>query len=101
MPFVAILYILLREVEGHTFFSDRWGATPQSGVTGRFDWWRPRCQFMFSMFWSSVGSVVAGAVVCHVFVSRLRVPQEPVLPTESPPGTQGGAAILVTGGCAE
>ena len=60
------------------------------------------------MFWSSVGSIVAGGVVCHNFVSRLFVLWEPwdlqllvesvVFPTKSPPGDQWGAAILVTGG---
>ena len=53
-----------------------------------------------------------GGVACHAFVSRLLVPQEPcdhwllvesvVLPTEFPPGAQGGAAIAVTrGGAAQ
>ena len=60
------------------------------------------------MFWSSVVPVVAGGVVCHPCVSRIIVLREPcdrrllvesvVFPTESPPGAQGGAEILVTGG---
>ena len=72
------------------------------------DWWFPPCQFMVLMFWSSVVPVVAGGVVCHNFVSQILVPQEPcdsrilvesvVFPTEFPPGAQGGAIILVTGG---
>ena len=55
------------------------------------------------MFWSSVVPVVAGGVVCHAFVLRLLVPQEPcdrrllvkrvVFPTEFPTGAQGGDAI--------
>ena len=63
---------------------------------------------MVPMFWSSVGSVVAGGVVCHALVLQILVPREPwdfrllaesvVLPTEPPPGAQGGALILVTGG---
>ena len=49
-------------------------------------------------------------MVCHVLVSRLHVTWVPwdlwllvesvVFPTEPPPGSQGGAAILVTGGWA-
>ena len=110
MPLIAIPATLLREVEGHAIFSNWWGATPRSGVTGRFDWWHPPCQFITSRFWLGVGVGVGGGVVCHVLVSRLRVTQVPwdfwllvesvVFPTEPPPGPQGGAAILVTGGWA-
>ena len=90
------------------FFCDYWGATPRSDVDGRFDRWRPPCQLTTLMFGSGVLEGVGGGVVCHVFVSRLRVPQVPwdllllvervLLPTEPPPGAQWGAAILVTGG---
>ena len=108
MPLVAVPETLLREVEGHTFFSNCWGATPRFGITKRLDWWRPPCQFIVLMFWSSVAPVVAGGVVCHAFVSWLLVPREPcdcrllvesvVFPTEFPPDEQGGAAVSVTGG---
>ena len=50
--------------------------------------------------------MVAGGVVCQVFVSWLLVPREPcerrllvdsvVFPTDPLPGVQGGAAISVT-----
>ena len=62
------------------------------------------------MFGLGVLDGVGGGMVCHVFVSRLRVPRVPwdllilvesvVLPTEPPPGAQWGAAISVTGGWA-
>ena len=110
MPLVAIPATLLREMEGHAIFSDWWGATPWSGIAGRFDWLFPPCQLITSRFWLGVGAGVGGGVVCHVFVSRLRVPRVPwdfrllvesvVFPTEHPPVAQGGAAILVTGGWA-
>ena len=61
-----------------------------------------------SMFCLSVVPVVAVGVAYHAFVSRLLVYQEPcdrrllvesvVFPTEPPPGTQGWAEILLTGG---
>ena len=51
--------------------------------------------------------VAAGGVVCHGFESLLLVSQEPcdrrllvervVLPTDPPPGVQGGADISATG----
>ena len=107
MPLVAVPATLLREVEGHTFFSIWWGATPRYSVIGHLDWWRPPCQLVVSMFWSSVVPVVISGVACHAFVSRLLVPREPfdlrllvesvVLPTEFPPGAQGGSEISVTG----
>ena len=107
MPLVAILVTLLREVEGHAIVPERGWATPRSGVTGHFDWWRPPRQLMISRFWSGVEAGVGGGVVCHIFVSRLRVPQVPwdcrflvesvVFLTDPPTGAQGGAAILVTG----
>ena len=63
---------------------------------------------MVSMFWSIVGFIVVGGVVCHALVSQLLVLREPwdirllvesvVFPTDPPPGSQGGAAISVTGG---
>ena len=53
------------------FFFNCWGDTPQSGVDGRFDRWRPPCQLMTSMFGSVVPDGVDGGVVCHVFMSRL------------------------------
>ena len=37
MPLVAIPETLLREVEGQIFFSDRWGSTQWSGITGHFE----------------------------------------------------------------
>ena len=53
---------------------------------------------------------MGGGGVCHVFVSRLHVPQVPwerrllverlLFPTNPPPGAQGGATILVSGGWA-
>ena len=53
---------------------------------------------------------VGGGVVFHVFLSRICVPRVPwdrqllvesvVFSTDPPPGAQGGAAILVTGGWA-
>ena len=110
IPLVAIPATLLIEVEGYAFFCDCWGATPRSGVDGRFERWRPPCQLMTSMFGSGVLDGVGGGVVCYIFVSQLRVPRVPwdllllvesvVLPTEPPPGAQWGATILVTGGWA-
>ena len=107
IPLVAILVTLLIEVEGYAVFCDFWGDTPRSGVDGRFDRWRPPCQLMTLMFGSGVTGGVGSGVVCHVFVSRLRVPrvswgilllvESVVLPTDPPPGAQWGAAILVTG----
>ena len=98
IPLVAIPETLLIEVEGYAIFCACWGATPQTGVDGRFDRWRPTCQLMTSMFESGVPDVVGGGVVCHVFVSRLQVPrvtwdllllvESVVLPTDTPPGTQ-------------
>ena len=110
IPLVDILATLLGEVEGHAILSEWWEATPWSGVTGRFDWWQPPCQFITPRFWSGVGEGVGGGMVCHVLVSRICVPQVPwdlrllvesvVFPTEPPPGAQGGSAISVTGGWA-
>ena len=61
---------------------------------------------MVSML-SSFFSVAAGGMVCQGFESLLLVPCEPyerrllvdrvVLPTDTPPGVQGGADISVTG----
>ena len=104
MPLVAIPETLLREVEGHAIFSVWLEATPGSGVTGRFDWWRPTFQFITSRFWSGVGEGVGGSVVCHILVSRLRVLCVPwdlrilvkrvVFPTEPPLGAQGGGCDI-------
>ena len=65
---------------------------------------------MTSLFWLGVGKGIGGGVVCHVLVFRLHVPWVPwdiwllvesvVFPTEPPPGAQGGAANLLTGGWA-
>ena len=71
IPLVAIPGTLLKEVEGYAIFFACWGATPRSGVDGRFDRWRPPCQLMTSMFGSVVPDGVDGGVVCHVFMSRL------------------------------
>ena len=56
---------------------------------------------------SSFFSVAAGGVFCHGFESPLLVPREPcdrrllvdmvVVPTDPPPGVQGGADISATG----
>ena len=110
MLLVAIPSNLLGEVEGHVILSDCWGATSQTGVTGRFNCWRPPCQFITSRFWSGVGAGVGGGVMCHLLVSQLCVTRLPwdcrlllesvVFPTEPPPGSQWGAAISVTGGWA-
>ena len=107
IPLVAIPATLLIEVEGHAFFMGLWRATPRSGVIGRFDWWRPPCQLIVSMFSSNFFSVAVGGVVCQVFVSWILVPREPcgsrllvesvVFTTDTPPGVQGGSAISVTG----
>ena len=71
LPLVDIPVTLLKEVEGYEIFCACWGATPRSGIDGRFDWWRPPCQLMTSMFESGVPDGVGGGMVCHVFVSRL------------------------------
>ena len=65
MPVVAVLETLLREVEGHTIVSNLWGPTQRYGVIGNLDWWRPPCQLIVLMFWSSDIPVVVGAVACH------------------------------------
>ena len=110
IPLVDIPETLLREVEGHEMFCYCCVPTPQSGIDGRFDRWRPPYQLMTSMFESGVPKSVGGGMVCHIFVSRLRVTRVPwdflllvervVLTTDPPHGAQLGAAILVTGGWA-
>ena len=95
-------------MEGCAFFCDCWGDTPRSGVNGRFSRWRPPFWLMASMFRSFVPDGVGGGVVCHGFLSRLRVLRVPwdililvesvVLPTDPLPGSQWDAAILVTCG---
>ena len=108
IPLVAFPATLLKEVEGYAIFCDCLGDTPRSGVDGSFDRWCPPCQSMTSMFESGVPDGFGGGMVCHVFVSRIRVPQVPwdilllvesvVLPIDPPPGAQYSAAISVTGG---
>ena len=105
---VDIPATLLKVVEGCVIFCAFGGATPLSGVDGRFYRWHPPCQLMTLMFESGVPDGVGGGVVCHVSVSRFRVPRLPwyllllvesvVLPTDPIPGAQWGAEILVTVG---
>ena len=105
---VDIPATLLKVVEGCVIFCAFWGATPLSGVDGRFYRWHPPCQLMTLMFESGVPDGVGGGVVCHVFVSLLRFLRVPwdlmllvervVLPTDPTPSAQWGTAILVTGG---
>ena len=76
-PLFAIPATLSREVEVHVIGLDLGWATSLSGVTGRFDRWRPPCQLMTSMFWSRVEAVVGGGGVYHVFVLWLCMPRVP------------------------
>ena len=106
MSLVDIPETLLVEVEGHSIFLNCWRTIPRSGGICRIDWWRPLCQFMFSML-SLLFSVAAGGMFCQGFESLLLVPREPcerrllvdrvVFPTDPPPGVQGGADIYETG----
>ena len=58
IPFIAIPVTLSREVEGNALGFDVGWAAPISGITGRFDGWRPPRQLMTSGSWSVVVEVV-------------------------------------------
>ena len=100
MTLVTIPANILREVEGHAIFTDWWGDTPRSGVTGRFDWCCLPCQLITPKLWLGLGASVGGGVVLRLPWDLQLLVESVVFPTEPPPGAQGGAAILVTGGWA-